>query len=56
MSRVTHFPMIMQEVKTKIYIHPQYSHLVNEHTRFWNAGGINVSGGLSGLTIRHRDP
>jgi len=41
-----------QEVKTKIYIHPQYSHLVNEKTRFWNAGGISVSGGLSGLKIR----
>ncbi len=41
-----------KEVKTKIYIHPQYSHLVNEKTRFWNAGGISVSGGLSGLKIR----
>jgi paraquat-inducible protein B len=41
-----------QEVKTKIYILPQYNHLVNEKTRFWNAGGINISGGLSGLKIR----
>ncbi len=41
-----------QEVKTKIHIHPQYSHLVNEKTRFWNAGGISISGGLSGLKIR----
>jgi paraquat-inducible protein B len=41
-----------QEVQTKIFIQPQYSHLVNEKTRFWNAGGISVSGGLSGLKIR----
>jgi len=41
-----------QEVKTIIYILPQYSHLVNEKTRFWNAGGISISGGLSGLKIR----
>ena len=26
-----------QDVETKIFIHPQYSHLVNEGTRFWNA-------------------
>ena len=41
-----------QEVETRIYILPQYSHLVNEKTRFWNAGGISISGGLSGLKIR----
>ena len=41
-----------QEVKIEIVINPQYSHLVNEHTRFWNAGGISVSGDLSGLKIR----
>jgi len=41
-----------QQIAIRIYIHPQYSQLVNEHTRFWNAIGISVSAGLSGIKIR----
>ncbi len=41
-----------QEMEIKIFIKPEYSYLVNKHTRFWNAGGISVSGGLTGLKIR----
>jgi paraquat-inducible protein B len=41
-----------QQIAIRIYIHPQYSQLVNEHTRFWNASGIEVDGSLSGFKIR----
>ena len=41
-----------QQIAIRIYIRPQYSQLVNEHTRFWNAGGIEVDGSLSGFKIR----
>ena len=41
-----------QHTEIKIYIHPEYSHLVKKHSRFWNASGIEVEGGPSGLKIR----
>ena len=41
-----------EHVEIKIYIHPQYSHLVSEHTRFYNASGIEIEGSLSGFKIR----
>ena len=41
-----------QHVEIKIYIHPQYSHLVSEHTRFYNASGIEIEGSLSSFKIR----
>ena len=41
-----------QQIAIRIYIHPQYNQLVNEHTRFWNASGIEVDGSLSGFKIR----
>jgi paraquat-inducible protein B len=41
-----------QHIEIKIYIHPEYSHLVKKHSRFWNASGIEVEGGPSGLKIR----
>lgn len=39
-------------VEIQVYIEPAYTHLVKQHTRFWNASGINVSGGLSGFKVR----
>lgn len=39
-------------VEVQIYIEPAYAHLVRKHTRFWNASGINFSGGLSGFKLR----
>ena len=36
----------------KIFIRPEYSNLVNEHSHFFNATGIEVEGGLTGFTIR----
>ena len=41
-----------QQIAIRIFIHPQYAQLVNEHTRFWNASGIEVDGSLSGFKIR----
>jgi paraquat-inducible protein B len=41
-----------QHLEIKIYINPEYSHLVKKHSRFWNASGIEVEGGASGLKIR----
>lgn len=35
-----------------IFIQPQFSHLIREGTRFWNASGLSISGNLqSGLSV-----
>ncbi|TWC30181.1 paraquat-inducible protein B [Pseudomonas sp. SJZ079] len=34
------------------YIEPEYAHLVNSSTRFWNASGITLKGGLSGVEVK----
>lgn len=39
-------------VEVKVHIDPEYVGLVREHTRFWNASGISLSGSLSGLKLR----
>ncbi|MES2821786.1 MAG: MlaD family protein [Pseudomonadota bacterium] len=39
-------------VQIKIFIEPAYASLVRKHTRFWNASGITVDAGLSGLKVR----
>ncbi len=41
-----------QEVQISLHIDPDYAHLVNSATRFWNAGGFSVEGSLSGIKIR----
>lgn len=38
-------------VKINIFIDEGYEHLVKKSSRFWNASGISISGGLSGLSI-----
>ena len=38
-------------VNINLFIHQKYEHLVKKTSRFWNASGINVSGGLSGLSV-----
>jgi paraquat-inducible protein B len=35
-----------------IHIEPDYANLVNSSTRFWNASGITLSGGLSGIEVK----
>ena len=41
-----------QYVDVDIFIKPQFAHLVRRNTRFWNAGGIELSGSLTGLKVR----
>ena len=38
-------------VNINIFIDEKYEHLVKKSSRFWNASGISISGGLSGLSI-----
>ena len=41
-----------QYVHLKAVIYHQYSSIIRENTRFWNASGVHVSGGvLSGLSV-----
>ena len=39
-------------VEVKVFIQPEYASLVRKHTRFWNASGISVDAGLSGVKVR----
>ena len=41
-----------QQTEIKVYIYPEYSDLVHEHTHFFNATGIKIEGGLTGFTMR----
>ena len=38
-------------VVLSLFFSPEYSHLVRKDSRFWNAGGIHVSGSLTNLQI-----
>ncbi|MGA4603854.1 MlaD family protein, partial [Ectopseudomonas hydrolytica] len=40
------------QVVLGVHIEPEYSHLVNSSTRFWNASGITLKGGLSGVELK----
>lgn len=39
-------------VSISIFIEPEFAHLVRENSRFWNASGISIKGGLTGFDIR----
>ncbi|MEM9100778.1 MAG: MlaD family protein [Pseudomonadota bacterium] len=39
------------QVEIDVHIQPEFAHLVNENTRFWNASGINIEGGVSGVKV-----
>ena len=41
-----------QGVVLGVHIEPEYSELVNDSTRFWNASGISLTGGLSGIEVK----
>ena len=38
-------------VNINLFVNEKYEHLVKKSSRFWNASGISISGGLSGLTF-----
>ncbi len=41
-----------RQVVLGVHIEPEYVHLVNGTTQFWNASGITLSGGLSGIEVK----
>lgn len=40
------------QVVVGVHVEPDYVHLVNSSTRFWNASGITLKGGLSGVEVK----
>ncbi|MBE2259808.1 MAG: MCE family protein [Rhodobacteraceae bacterium] len=41
-----------KSVEIKVFVHAPYDQFVNPGTRFWNASGVDVSLGASGLDVR----
>jgi len=41
-----------KSVNIRVFIESKYQDLVQKNSRFWNAGGIEVKGGVQGLEIR----
>lgn len=41
-----------KQVLLGVHIEPEYSALVNSSTRFWNASGVTLTGGLSGVEVK----
>ena len=41
-----------KEVLLGVHIEPEYAALINGSTRFWNASGVTLSGGLSGIEVK----
>lgn len=39
-------------VEIKLFIQPEFASLVRKHTRFWNASGVTIDAGLSGVKVR----
>ena len=39
-------------VDVYLYIKPEFTHLIHQNTRFWNASGVDISGSLSNLKVR----
>lgn len=41
-----------KSVELKVFIRPEYAHLVKKHSRFWNSSGVTLEGNLSGIEFR----
>ena len=41
-----------QGIAFGVHVEPEYVHLINSSTRFWNASGISLKGGLSGVEVK----
>lgn len=39
-------------VEIQVFIQPEFASLVRKHTRFWNASGVTIDAGLSGVKLR----
>lgn len=53
-GEVTHYSLSSndQYVDVETYIKPAFAHLIRTNTRFWNAGGVDISGSLTNLKVR----
>lgn len=40
------------QIEVKVFIEPEFASLVRKHTRFWNASGVSIDAGLSGVKVR----
>jgi len=40
-----------KQVAIKIYVAPEYTHLVHQNTRFWNSSGVSLSGTLPNIKL-----
>lgn len=40
------------KIEAKVFIEKEYQHFVKTNSLFWNASGIDISGGISGIKIR----
>lgn len=38
-------------VESRVYIRPEFRHLIRENTKFWNANGVRLTGGLTGFAL-----
>ena len=43
-----------QQILFGVHVEPEYAHLVNSSSRFWNASGITLKGSLSGIEVMER--
>jgi hypothetical protein len=39
-------------VEARVYIQPQFKHLVRRGSKFWNTGGVRLKAGVSGVELR----
>ena len=53
-GRVKSYALVEEQnlIEVKVLIEPQFASLVRKHTRFWNASGVSIDAGLSGVTVR----
>jgi paraquat-inducible protein B len=53
-GRVKSYALVEDQnlIEVKVFIEPQFASLVRKHTRFWNASGVSIDAGLSGVTVR----
>lgn len=53
-GRVKSYALIeeLNLIEVKVFIQPEFASLVRKHTRFWNASGVSIDAGLSGVTVR----
>ena len=53
-GRVKSYALVEEQnlIEVKVFIEPQFASLVRKHTRFWNASGVSIDAGLSGVTVR----